>query len=720
MILITLYETTNNFASLTVFKASYKLPGSGVMPKEVSSIHESYEGVICPVSVSNSNSGEKVTFTPYTIINKYGLIDIEATRAQHNNPVTSTGLSSVGFISSTDATRLQMAAKQLSQSLVSTNCDIPYVVGNRHRDITMNDGLAKDDGSVVYKDERMLIVMYDNLDELAVINIPKYKHTKDKFSIELQWALDKNTSFKKHDLLYEYSSTKNGVVAYGYNLRSAFMPLFGFTCEDSVVISESAARRMKRTETETVQIPIFPFMTFRKLNQHSKYKFIADEGEEVDSDELLVISIVNTANQSSQINAITDSLHPSQYTIRKSISKVDITIKTKLHNAVLDELRIHTNTDKWLMDDTQSHGMIMNLVNTKLKGVMLKAKELTDIFGKKYAAKLLFEHHVWKHAKPSLVSGNSSHNLQGVIELTLLSESSLSVGDKVANRVAGKGTVATILPDELMPHVNGVPLEYITNPMGVFNRINYAQLNEVVTSKVIKHCEGLILEDVNNVGPVLSKLANLSRLLCDDEYAEKIEDIRDNHSHEQFQMSVKLCGLFFEVKCFVSLDMPEVLKFIKNNFSLGINEDVTIPKELYKYMRYRYDIDVDADWDVIANDVFVGPMYILMLQHMSEHKLNARDFGSYTQGSNTPSAKSGTGNKASKIGNMELDALLAHGCTNVVREIRSVKSTSLELKPDLISQILNKGYYNLPEEIDDDRILSTVSSLIMATSSRSH
>lgn len=715
----TLYESANNFASLTLFKASYKSPNSGKLPESVSSIHSTYEGVICPVTVSNNNSGQKVTFTPYTIIDSIGRIKIKETRMQHNNPVTSTGLSSVGFISSTDATRLQMAAKQLAQALVSPNCDIPYVVGNRHRDVAMNEGRAKDDGIVVYKDERILVVEYLNLNVLDVIPIPEFRKTKDKFHIQLLWSLETNTSFKKYDLLYEYSSTKNGIVAYGYNLKTAFMPLMGLTCEDAVIISESAARKMKRHESETIHIPIFPFTKLYKLNQHSKYGFIANEGEEIDSDEVLKITVLGS-NVDAQVNAIKDKLHPNQYKIRKSPDKTDITIRTKLHHPVLKELRVHTHADKWAINDRESDIMLSKLCSDKLAWLMDKAKTMQNTFGKKYTASLLFQHHAWKDAKRHLLKGIGDYNLQGVIELTLLSESSLTVGDKVANRVAGKGTVSTILPDELMPRVNGEPLEYITNPMGVFNRINYAQLNEVVISKVIERCEKLILDDINNIKPVLTKLSELSVLLKDAEYAQKILKLRDTCNLEDFQTSVRLCGLFFEVKCFVSLDMPTILKYIQDELHITINEDVIIPKQLYKYISHHYDINVDSDWDVIANNVFVGPMYIIMLQHMVSHKLNARDFGAYMQGSNNPSSKSGTGNKASKVGNMELDALLGHGCISVVKELRSVKSTAIDLKSDLISQILSNGVYNLPELTENDRILSTINSLINAANSKTH
>ncbi len=45
----------------------------------------------------------------------------------------------------------------------------------------------------------------------------------------------------------------------------------------------------------------------------------------------------------------------------------------------------------------------------------------------------------------------------------------------------------------------------------------------------------------------------------------------------------------------------------------------------------------------------------------------------------------------------EFDALLAHNAIESIRELRTVKSDSQEMKADLISQMLMKGHYDLPE-----------------------
>jgi len=75
----TLYESTNVYSSLTIFKASFKRPGSsGNLPSCVSSIHKTYRGIVDVVNTSNSNPGEVITLVPTTKIDlKYGIINLE-------------------------------------------------------------------------------------------------------------------------------------------------------------------------------------------------------------------------------------------------------------------------------------------------------------------------------------------------------------------------------------------------------------------------------------------------------------------------------------------------------------------------------------------------------------------------------------------------------------------------------------------------------------------
>ena len=87
----------------------------------------------------------------------------------------------------------------------------------------------------------------------------------------------------------------------------------------------------------------------------------------------------------------------------------------------------------------------------------------------------------------------------------------------------------------------------------------------------------------------------------------------------------------------------------------------------------------------------------MKLYKLTKHICNARDFGPVKQVTKQPlkgRAKSG----GSRIGQMELEALLAHGNQKAVKEIMTVKSDWSEGKRDLLRQLIESGKYVLPED----------------------
>lgn len=70
-----LYDTVNGFSGILAHKATFKNPyGSGELPKEVSSIHWTHKGRICPNSISNHDAGQDVFLVPNQDIDlEYGI-----------------------------------------------------------------------------------------------------------------------------------------------------------------------------------------------------------------------------------------------------------------------------------------------------------------------------------------------------------------------------------------------------------------------------------------------------------------------------------------------------------------------------------------------------------------------------------------------------------------------------------------------------------------------
>ena len=98
----------------------------------------------------------------------------------------------------------------------------------------------------------------------------------------------------------------------------------------------------------------------------------------------------------------------------------------------------------------------------------------------------------------------------------------------------------------------------------------------------------------------------------------------------------------------------------------------------------------------------------MKLYKLTSHICNARDFGPVRQVTKQPlkgRAKSG----GSRIGQMEIEAILAHGCEKSIKEFMTVKSDWTDGKKDLLRQLIEHGKYVLPE---DNRISSQTKQVV--------
>ena len=67
------YDLVNFYSGIQVMKGSFINPNMNVPPREISSVHSSHFGRICPITISAKKPGESVSFVPTTRVDKYGL-----------------------------------------------------------------------------------------------------------------------------------------------------------------------------------------------------------------------------------------------------------------------------------------------------------------------------------------------------------------------------------------------------------------------------------------------------------------------------------------------------------------------------------------------------------------------------------------------------------------------------------------------------------------------
>lgn len=249
--------------------------------------------------------------------------------------------------------------------------------------------------------------------------------------------------------------------------------------------------------------------------------------------------------------------------------------------------------------------------------------------------------------------------------------------------------------------ITGERIDLALNPLGIYGRMNFGQLIEGLIAKVIKKCQKEIIKNKNNIPEVLDKLSILAEYINDEEYSNKIKNLNENIRDDDnlldtFYDDVYNNGLFFEAPCFASFDITELNEKIEKLFDIKVMDDLIVKKELFEYFKDIINNDelITPEEDVTYTEIFNCPIYTNKLLNLVEKAIMSRDLGNYNITNKQPIRGNGFNHdQGSRIGNMEVDALIAHNAINSLREINTIKSDSTEKKANMIIEILSKDDY---------------------------
>ena len=196
------------------------------------------------------------------------------------------------------------------------------------------------------------------------------------------------------------------------------------------------------------------------------------------------------------------------------------------------------------------------------------------------------------------------------VKVYVASKRPISVGDKMAGRYGNKGVVAKILPVEDMPYLpDGTPVELVLNPLGVPSRMNVGQILEI------------------HLGWACHEL-----------------------------------GIWAESPVFDGATEAEIFEM------LGKTDLPERSKQTGKSILFD-----GRSGEPFAQEVTVGYVYFLKLNHLVADKMHARSTGPYSLVTQQP-----LGGKAQhggqRLGEMEVWALEAYGAAHTLQEMLTLKS----------------------------------------------
>jgi DNA-directed RNA polymerase beta subunit len=647
--------------------------------------------------------------------------------------LTSVNVSPIAFQASIDSTRLNMACRQISQSLSDLNTNIPFVISNEYRKIVDTSLLgiykAEGDGKVVYNQDGVFIVYYHDLDKIEIRHIPSLMKTTGNFASPLRYSVSQYKDFQKNDTLYEYSEFTRGIPSYGYNVFVGFLPFFAFNHEDSLVISEDLANRTYANFVDKIYVPITEYSILQQFYPESVNEtggFFPNIGQKLNESIICcglepktssalhisnpknikqkMLQVLKTLSISDLINMNTQSIN--NFMINKH--------STKIEDGHVSGIRIHRlrpHSEKINMIDNNLQNILENLYTKYSNHIKDQYNELLPIVTKDMAIDILKKYYIYAdddHIRHKINLKSAVY----LLEFEVTSRESTKLGDKLANVCANKGVVSNILPNDLRPIAisSQQPIDLIFNPFGVFSRMNLGQLSEGTVGKNVMYCDKYIKSNPEKTIETITWLnEKIIKNLNDPIYYNDIRKLitqmsKDDKKLDAFIGSVKSSNLFVEAPQFAETNIHAILEN-----GVNPNETVLIKKETINYFKQKLKTNLPfPSEDCEIPNVFCCPLYIMKLYKLTKHICNARDFGPVRQVTRQPlkgRARSG----GSRLGQMELESILAHGCEKSIKEFMTVKSDWSEGKRDLLRQLIDTGKYILPE---DNKISSQTKQVV--------
>jgi DNA-directed RNA polymerase subunit beta len=343
--------------------------------------------------------------------------------------------SMIPFVDHDDANRALMGSNMQKQATPVLIPEAPLVSTGIEKHAATSTGrlvLAQEAGEVTYADARKITVK--NKDgKTKEYRLQGLTQTNQNSAFMQRPSVRLGDTVKKGDVLADNSSTDQGQLALGQNVRVAFMSWNGANYEDAIIISERLVEEAKFT---TVHIEDFECVVRdTKLGPETTTHDIPNVGE---------MRLKNLDEEG--VIRIGAEVRPNDILVGKVTPKgeTQLTPEERLLRSIFGDKAKDVKDTSLRMEGGKRGRIIGVRVFSREKGDELE----TGIIKK--------------------------------IVVTVAQVRNVSVGDKLAGRHGNKGVISRVLPAEDMPYDEaGNPIDLILTPLGVPSRMNLGQILEL-------------------------------------------------------------------------------------------------------------------------------------------------------------------------------------------------------------------------------------------------
>src|SRR5690606_22756454 len=292
--------------------------------------------------------------------------------------------------------------------------------------------VAEETGTVTYADARKIVVTPSS-GKAHEYRLQGLTQTNQNSAFSQRPSVHTGDKVKKGDVLADASSSDQGQMALGQNVRVAFMSWGGANYEDAIIVSERLVQDSKFT---TVHIEDFECAV-----RDTKL------GPEVTTHDIPNVGEMRLKNLDEEgVIRIGAEVRPGDILVGKVTPKgeTQLTPEERLLRSIFGD-KAKDVKDTSLRMEGGKRGRVI--------GVKVFSRENGD----------------------QLESG-----IIKKIVVTVAQVRNVSVGDKLAGRHGNKGVISRVLPVEDMPYdKDGNPVDIILTPLGVPSRMNLGQILEL-------------------------------------------------------------------------------------------------------------------------------------------------------------------------------------------------------------------------------------------------
>lgn len=343
-----------------------------------------------------------------------------------------TTTNAIPFIRSNNGVRAMTASRQIEQAIPLVDREAPLVQvrhGNSKQSVEAVLGshagaaLSPVDGRVKSITKGKILIV-DAAGKPVVVNVYRnFPLNNSKGYLDSVIRVSVGDAVKRGQLLADTNFSRDGVLALGTNLRTAYVPWRGLSFDDAVVISESAARKLTSDHMHQFEIDLEPRTVVgkRKFISYFPNEIDTDKARKLDDDGVILVG--------------------------QEVHKGDFVF------AGLGEKDIDPDSESVLK---VSKGAVTTFADRSIRWEKQYPGVVTDVqkFGKKFVVHI-------KTKEPAVV------------------------GDKLTGRHGNKGVISKIFPDdEMLRDAAGKPFDLVANPAGIVGRVNLGQVYETLAGKV--------------------------------------------------------------------------------------------------------------------------------------------------------------------------------------------------------------------------------------------